>query len=389
MTLLAGSQNAPGDTTGPLRSGGVADEDMKLERKWEAAPSLEVLLQAATSGKAMPLPRQMEWSKRLRAAGLWHHCPLVATAQDGSSSLGRRALAAAAAWTIDRDRQGRAVLRCLMPALGHDDLRAVHEMMGPDAATALAEGPFVWSITPFFNELDMLKARLCEMARVVDRFVVIEAGQTFRGDAKSLFYQDNRALFSRWSTQLDHVIVDLPDGPDAWARERYQRNIAKEVLTDLEATKDDVVLLTDLDEIVRAGRVAAITAATASSPVILAMPQYWYSFDWKEDRLWGHPKAFRFGQVPEASTYHDVRHTQYPVVANAGWHLSWFGDEERFDTKLRSFSHSEFDTPERRQHTYQHGLINGGVDIHGRRLTPAVDCFPASLSVLFEQGGQP
>ena len=85
-----------------------------------------------------------------------------------------------------------------------------------------------------------------------DHFIIVEARQTFRGDEKPLYFQDNRRLFRRWSTQLDHCVVDLPDGPDAWARERHQRNIARNVLADLGAANDDLVLLTDLDEIVRA-----------------------------------------------------------------------------------------------------------------------------------------
>ena len=78
------------------------------------------------------------------------------------------------------------------------------------------------------------------------------------------------------------------------------------------------------------------------------MNQYWYSLEWRQAEPWLHPKAFRFGQVPQDYTYHDVRHTRYPIFPNAGWHVSWFGDEARFDHKLASFSHSEFDTPERR-----------------------------------------
>lgn len=384
MTLVAGTEVATADPGPPgLERGGAAS----LQDRWQRSPSLELLLEAAGSSRQLPLAEQVEWSKRLRSAGLWHLCPLVATAQDGTLALGRRALAAAAAWSLARDCQGRAILRCLLPALGGDDLVAVRNMLGSNGAAALSSGPFVWSVTPFFNELDMLEARLREMARVVDRFVVIEAGQTFRGDPKPLYYEENRHLFTRWSTQVDHVVVDLPDGPDAWARERAQRDVAKQVLADLHAADDDVVLLTDLDEIVRADRVPAITAATASSPVVLAMPQYWYSFDWRETNPWGHPKAFRFGQIPRDMTYHMVRHTPYPVLANSGWHLSWFGDEARFDYKLRSFSHSEFDTAERRQQSFQHGLIQGGVDLHGRPLTPSQDCFPASLASLWEKGG--
>jgi beta-1,4-mannosyl-glycoprotein beta-1,4-N-acetylglucosaminyltransferase len=228
----------------------------------------------------------------------------------------------------------------------------------------LEKGPFTWSVTPFFNELDLLEARLSEMARMVDRFVVIEARQTFRGQPKPLYFQENSHLFRRWAAQIDHVVVDLPEGPDAWARERHQRNVAHQVLADLGAVQDDLVLLTDLDEIVRADRVDAAREATAASPVVLMMTQYWYSLEWRQEDPW--------------------LHSPFPVLPNTGWHLSWFGDEARFDYKLASFSHSEFDTPERRKRGFSDGLIARGVDIHGRKLSRSGDHFPASLAKIFK-----
>lgn len=362
------------------RDGAAGD----LEHQWQSSPSLGLLLRAAKIARELPLNVQMTWSARLRASGLWSYCPLIATAQDSSLPPCTRALAAGVSWAVHRDRQGRAVLRQLVPMLGREDRYTLEATVPPSALDDLEKGPFTWSVTPFFNELDLLEARLAEMARMVDRFVVIEARQTFRGNPKPLYFQDNSNLFKRWSAQLDHVVVDLPDGPDAWARERHQRNVAQQVLAELGAAQDDLVLLTDLDEIVRADRIDAALEATATSPVILMMSQYWYGLEWRQEDPWFHPKAFRYGQVPTGTTYHDVRHSPFPVLPNTGWHLSWFGDEARFGYKLASFSHSEFDTPERRRRGFSQSLISGGVDIHGRKLLRAGDHFPASLAKLFK-----
>jgi hypothetical protein len=355
-----------------------------LERQWQSAPGLTELRRGAEMARNLPLDVQLTWSTRLRAAGLWSYCPLVATAQDFSLAPGTRALAAGISWAAHRDRQARAVLRHLLPVLDPKDRSSLEATVPLVALDELDKAPFTWSVTPFFNELDLLEARLSEMARMVDHFVVIEARQTFRGGPKPLYFQENSHLFARWSAQLDYVVVDLPDGPDAWARERHQRDIAHSVLADLGAGPDDLVLLTDLDEIVRADRVDAAREATASSPVILMMTQYWYSLEWRQEDPWLHPKAFRYGQVPAGTTYHELRHTPFPVLPNTGWHLSWFGDEARFDYKLASFSHSEFDTPERRQRGFSESLITGGVDIHGRKLLRSGDHFPASLAKLFK-----
>ena len=90
------------------------------------------------------LARQVEWSKRLRSAGMWASCPLVATAQDGALPLGRRALAAAAAWAIDRDRQACAVWHCLLPGLrGIPERAAVETLLPPEVLGDLPPPP--WS----------------------------------------------------------------------------------------------------------------------------------------------------------------------------------------------------------------------------------------------------
>src|SRR5580658_1657890 len=113
MTVLAEAPaRAP---VGP----GTAAED--LERQWESSPGLGVLLGAAAIGPNLPLNVQLTWSTRLRAAGLWSYCPLVAAAQDLSLAPGTRALAAGVSWGAHRDRQARAVLRHLLPTLGRED----------------------------------------------------------------------------------------------------------------------------------------------------------------------------------------------------------------------------------------------------------------------------
>lgn len=358
--------------------------DAVLEQMWQREPSISVLRKAARAALGMSVNQQAQWSKRLRSAGLWCWCPLVATAQDGSRPVGERALAAAFAWALDRDRQARAVLRCLLPALSGTEKAEVERALGAPAIEDLTKGPLVWSVTPFFNELDILEARLREMARVVDRFIVIEAPVTQRGTPKPLYFEQNRSRFARWSTQLDHCVVDLPEGPSNWARERRQRDVSSEVLADLGAAPEDLVLSNDVDEIVRADRIPAILSATEKGPAILMMTMYWYSLDWRDPVPWLHPKAFRFGQVPTGASYSDVRHSPFPVVTNAGWHLSWFGDRERMITKMQAVA-DDVNTEQNRSLEHQDAMLGKGIAVHGRKLVRSDDYLPESLSGLFVQ----
>jgi hypothetical protein len=359
----------------------------KLDEQWKSSPGLPALLQAAEEASGMPFEAQVEWSERLRAVGLWSSCPLIATAQNGALPVAQRAIAAGAAWAAYGDRQGRAVLRSLWPALSPSDMVALCSVVPAESIEDLRNGPVIWSVTPFFNEFAILEARLSEMARSVDHFVVIEAPVTQRGVPKPLYFQENQERFSRWSAQIDHRVVQLPEGPDNWRRERRQRDVGREVLADLGAGDSDLVLSTDLDEIVRADKVGEILKATEQGPVILMMDMYWYSPDWRDPVPWLHPKAFRFGQVPAETPYSDIRHQPYPVLPNAGWHLSWFGDKQRIETKMKAVA-DDVDTDQNRSEQHQDRMLTEGIAIHGRKLQHSSDYFPASLSRVFGGAAQ-
>lgn len=118
----------------------------------------------------------------------------------------------------------------------------------------------IFDCFPFFNELDLLELRLRELGDTVDRFVLVEANETQTGLPKPFVFEQNKARFARWADKIIHVKVTFPaDLPRAegkyarmggWEREHYQRNqIARGLET---AAPDDLVIVSDLDEIVRA-----------------------------------------------------------------------------------------------------------------------------------------
>jgi hypothetical protein len=73
--------SATAPTAGSTRGGAT----VPLDEQWQLAPGLPVLLRAAEETPGTALESQVEWSKRLRAVGLWSSCPLIATAQNGAA----------------------------------------------------------------------------------------------------------------------------------------------------------------------------------------------------------------------------------------------------------------------------------------------------------------
>lgn len=88
--------------------------DRALEAWHEVAPSLAVLATAATVAPALPLPRRIVWSARLREAAVARACPLLATVVDVTRPVPERLLAAALTVQLWADPLGRQAVTALV-----------------------------------------------------------------------------------------------------------------------------------------------------------------------------------------------------------------------------------------------------------------------------------
>ena len=110
----------------------------------------------------------------------------------------------------------------------------------------------------FYNELDLLEVRLHEHNAAVDRFVLVEARQTFQGVPKDLVFEKNKQRFAPFLDKIIHVIIDFPEhialnyyknSNAAWNREFFQRDAMAQGLA--AAQPNDLIMVSDVDEIVR------------------------------------------------------------------------------------------------------------------------------------------
>lgn len=203
----------------------------------------------------------------------------------------------------------------------------------------------VFDVFPFYNEIELLQVRLRELDGVVDHHVLIEAHQTHRGLDKPLVFDANRRMFDRWRDRITDLAVELPDGPDPWARERFQRDSGLAALAGL-AGPTDLIISTDVDEIPRANALLRIAGgAYLYGRVSLSMRAHYFESHWWDPKPWVRPKAFVWGAAPTSLT--DLRlREDLPTVPGAGWHLSYFMNEVAVHDKLSAFAHAEFDTAE-------------------------------------------
>ncbi len=213
--------------------------------------------------------------------------------------------------------------------------------------------PKVYDCFLFLNELEILDIRLHEMDDVVDKFVLLESVETFRGDPKPLFFAENAARFAQFADKIIHIVFDqtIPT-PNPWRREFSHRDSLLRGL--LECDEDDIVMISDVDEIVSKEGVLAMVEAISSGEheIVGATQRYHTVFLNSEASVWWRGTvATTYAQVKEQLPQ-GLRHIKdwVPAVAT-GWHFTWQGGIDQVLYKMGSYSHWESDTPEDRERT--------------------------------------
>jgi len=119
----------------------------------------------------------------------------------------------------------------------------------------------------FFNEFEVLKIRFAELYDHVDYFVIAEATETFQGSPKPLYFQEYRHLYSQYEDKIIYIPLEKHyETTNPWHRETYQRNLLLRGLKKCEST--DLILLSDLDEIPKAGTITQIEQILETEDVV-------------------------------------------------------------------------------------------------------------------------
>ena len=234
----------------------------------------------------------------------------------------------------------------------------------------------IYDCFTFFNELDLLEIRLNTLAPVVDRFVIAEATRTFRGQLKELLFEKNRERFAAFADKIVYVVVEdmlseVEISKDVfylpWFNESRQRNALMRGIANLR--DDDIVLISDLDEIPRPERLReAIELARRGEVIRLDMANYAYFLNFRNgtNPHWGAGTVVASGAVftQKKSPLDRIPCDRYLVaeenkgrtfcrlrfvredrrLRDGGWHFSYLGGIDKIMYKLASYSHSEVST---------------------------------------------
>ena len=225
----------------------------------------------------------------------------------------------------------------------------------------------------FFNELDLLEMRLNILNDVVDHFVLTESPFTVSGNEKPLYYQENKDRFGKFNDKIvHHITEEIPndfnhllektkfhvayknndpygtpmiDLPVRFQRALFNRNNSAFGIEKAGATDEDLVITSDADEIINPLLLQDLEWFNPSNHYVAECRAFYYKLnflyqeDWMGSRLctWKHLKNTTIDQ-------HRQDHQKAHKIQDAGWHFSFFGNEEDFKLKLASYEHTENNT---------------------------------------------
>ena len=208
----------------------------------------------------------------------------------------------------------------------------------------------------FYNEIDLLNYRLNVLDEVVDYFIIVESKHTFVGKEKEMYFEKNKEnLFGKFINKIIHIIVD--DFPykypnintskgQQWENEVYQRNKINDGIQQLNLDDNDIIIITDVDEIPNIDILHKIKNNEIMVNInTLEMDLYYCNLNRKQ-KSWPSARILKHKEYKLSNLQcNNIRMNNYPVIKNGGWHLSYFGDGEFIKNKIENFAHQELNIP--------------------------------------------
>jgi beta-1,4-mannosyl-glycoprotein beta-1,4-N-acetylglucosaminyltransferase len=206
----------------------------------------------------------------------------------------------------------------------------------------------IYDVFSFFNELDLLEIRLNILDNHVDYFVITESRQTFCGDDKPLYYEENKERYKKWHHKIiHHIMPDFPqdqehfqkalkspnvgDGAENWLREFYQKEAPIRALENI-CSDDDIIFISDLDEIWNPDIDYVIENDNVYRPIQTAYPYYLNNRSNQNIGCWTGTRVGKFKTVKKYGFNHfrTEREVQSIQIPNGGWHFSWTNKEDKY-----------------------------------------------------------
>jgi hypothetical protein len=267
--------------------------------------------------------------------------------------------------------------------------------------------PAIYDLIIFNDEIELLLLRLEFLKPHVTAHILLESPTTFTGLQKPLHFQNNKDLFVGYNVIPFVLPLNSPGGMadgEIWSREYYSRNRLYDALVQLNVKDEDIILVSDVDEIPHPRALQSLLAIHSHVHVppsidgsvtkgdyrihssgyrsrIHKFHQRTYMYDFncflaKEGQTLsrtaltattlGNAKLLFYNNnydslMTNVRMYqqHTTPYAYEDVLEPGGWHLTFFGGIQRIKSKLSSYSHRNI------RRTYVTDEEDGKLDDYG------------------------
>ena len=222
----------------------------------------------------------------------------------------------------------------------------------------------------YFDEDLLLDLRLNSLDKFVKKFVITEATYTHNGNKKKLNFDINR--FQKFKDKIIYIVVDKQTENilqlekedtkekigeklilNGMARDYYQRECLSEGLK--EAKDDDLILISDLDEI---PNLESVNLNNIKNNIIIFEQKiFYYKLNLIYDNfLWQGTRAIKNKNFLSPQWLRNIKGKNYPkwrvdtffskkkysnlmFVKNGGWHFTCLRTPKQLEKKLLNYAH--------------------------------------------------
>jgi len=204
----------------------------------------------------------------------------------------------------------------------------------------------------FFNEYDMLEARLEYYYNFVDKFVISECDHTHAGNYKGFNFEKEMNRYEKYLDKITYLKLTIdPKNYDFtkpnstnysagnWILEKQQRNYLANGLF----KADDFVMLSDVDEVCTIASIKDSIDVFKDEIVGIGSSQemFWYSFKTKEPNFWSGSVLTKVKFALQFSPeFFRERRWVLPKMLR-GYHMTYFMDIDKMKYKIENFAHQE------------------------------------------------
>ena len=208
----------------------------------------------------------------------------------------------------------------------------------------------------YFDEKNLAELRLNILKNYVDFFVIWESEETHRGNKKKLNFPLEK--FQDIKEKIIYLKFEkFPKFKSTWDRQNYQRNYLINGLVN--ANDDDLILFSDADEIPNPRILKDYNNFCQKKVGIFVQKFFYYKLNlnvpgyshWEGTRACQKKNLKSFTWLRDSTRLKNLNYGFWRIdkyknisrINEGGWHFSFLGDATFISSKIKSYTHSEYD----------------------------------------------